>query len=409
MIARKIRADEYKRVQEIAAHAFHEEFEDAELSPKELFEQLVRDPMDREDMNWDSRWAVFDDDDKTMLSTLITIPYQAQFDGHIVPLTGIGGVATLPQYRGQGCVRACLSAVFQALYEENAAFSYLHPFSSAFYRKFGYAPACEKNCYRVRLAAIPDIRVSGTYRLLEAGTNFQADIERVYRAWFDRYNFMTNDEDIEYIWVRRASPFLNNVYSYIYYSAGGEPAAFMTYRAKQEAGARTLICTRFFFVGPEGCKALLALLKKETARYDAVEFTLPVDIDLTLLLPEWRHEAVVCRREQNGMIRVIHAEQVLRSARMRGTGSLKIRVIDKLIPENNDCFAVSFQDGVTSCVKRCTEDADITLPIRDFSLLICGRCDMEMLPYLPEVRLCCDPEQAGKVFYRKPLYISREF
>ena len=55
------------------------------------------------------------------------------------------------------------------------------------------------------------------------------------------------------------------------------------------------------------------------------------------------------------------------------------------------------------------EPEDIVLSINAFSTLIAGRCDPEMLPYLPEVRLHCTVERAGQLFYRKPVYTSKMF
>ena len=409
VIIRQIQAEEYKRVQEINAHAFHEAFEDGETDANELIQKLIADPYDREDMNWSQRWGVFSDDDKTMYSTLLAIPHKVNFDGNTVPMLGIAAVATLPAYRGMGYTGTCMKKVLNDQYVKGVPLSYLHPFSTVFYRRFGYALACENNQYSISLDTIPKLEISGTFHLLEHGTNYQNDIEKVYDAWYRRYNLMTRDEDIDYLWVRRASPFVNNVYSYLYRTRAGEPAAYFTYYLKKVEQANVLCCTRFFFTCLEGLEAVLFFLKKERARFHEAEFTLPVDIDLSGILSEWRFGKVKCIREQNGMVRVIDAEKILRMAKMKGDGSLRIAIEDSIISQNNACFDVSFQNGTTTDVHRCNDKADITLNIRDFSALISGRYSADAIEYLPNVNISCDIEKAQKVFYHKPMCITREF
>ena len=147
-----------------------------------------------------------------MYSTLLAIPDKLNFDGTTVPMLGIGVVATMPAFRGMGFTSACLKSVLKSQYEKGVPLSYLHPFSTIFYRRFGYDLACERNRYYISLDTIPNFEISGTFHLLEHGSNFQRDIKKVYDFWYNRYNLMTKDEDIEYVWVRKASPFVNNIF-----------------------------------------------------------------------------------------------------------------------------------------------------------------------------------------------------
>ena len=482
MIIRKIRPEEMKTALEVWSHVFQIPLKDAALSSTDFFEQRTMSPGSREDLFWDRRWAVFDDREEVMMASMIAAPYTMQFDGQEVPMAGIGGVAVLPPYRKNGCTRVCLTKVLQAAYEDGMLFSYLYPFSAAFYRKFGYGHAGERNRWRIRINAIPDFSVPGSYRLLDKaleapstgngrlpdGTDgasstrngrvvndagFRpgclADLQQADEVWFRKYNLMTRDEDIEYRAMKSLHPYENTTYTYIYYDAEQHPAAAVTYSKKKENECSVLQCSRFVFVNAEGLCALLALIRKEQAQYDLAEIVLPGEFDLSVIIPEWKKGAVSCVREQYGMVRVVNAEEVLRLAKARGSGTLRIRIKDDIIDENNACFAVSFENGtVTEVTKTRTvaaekttaaakhaaaaakdtggttklaaeatkpsvaltdEPEDIVLSINAFSTLIAGRCDPEMLPYLPEVRLHCTVERAGQLFYRKPVYTSKMF
>ena len=103
---------------------------DSQRTPQEVYEQTVANPRTRQDLNWQSQWAAFEDDDRTMMSTFTVIPYRARFDGHDMLMMGVGGVSTLPQYRRRGGIRACFESALPDMYAQGAAFSYLYPFST---------------------------------------------------------------------------------------------------------------------------------------------------------------------------------------------------------------------------------------------------------------------------------------
>lgn len=65
------------------------------------------------------------------------------------PMSGIGNVATYPEYRRQGLIRALFEAVFADMREQGQAVSGLYPFSEPFYRKFGYVAGHNKVTVRV--------------------------------------------------------------------------------------------------------------------------------------------------------------------------------------------------------------------------------------------------------------------
>lgn len=410
MIVRRIRPEEYRRVQQFCSLAFEYPVDHPEMSAQEAFDQIIRNPDCRQDLHWDCQWAAFEDDDKTMMSTFIAIPYSANFDGHSVKMTGIGGVATLPQYRRRGGVRACFEKALPEMYREGYALSYLYPFSTAFYRKFGYELGCERDLWKLKLAGLPKSDVDGSFHLLEKGVDLKADIRAVYDAFAARYNCMTLDEDIEYSWVGEADPFRDKVYTYVYRAADGTPKGVVTYKPIVDDGDRTLDCTsRFLFTDVEGFRALLHLLMRLQADHSHILINLPTDVNLGALVPEWSFGNQQRRRFCHGMVRVVDAVQVLKLARMRGTGELTIELKDEQIAENNGCFHVVFADGKTISAERTDDAADVSMTIQEFSRLICGKHELAEAMWLPDVTINCDLEKAEKVFYRKPMFITLPF
>lgn len=409
MIVRKVRPEELKRTMELFAIAF--EFgNDLSKSPQEVFTEISEHPQSREDVFWSERWAAFEDDDRTMMSYFVAKPLPVQFDGNVYTMTGIGGVATLPQYRRSGGIRGCFEAALPDMYRNGVAFSYLYPFSTAYYRKFGYEMGCEKLRYHVRLDSLRRFEVSGSCTLVEPDRLMTEEIQQIYRVWQNRYNMMIANEAYEFDWIGKSNPVKDQVFTYVYTSGAKEPMGYMTVQQSMEPDGRNLKCTRFVCTCPEGLMGLLNILIALGSDHAYATLELPADVDMTLMLPEWAMGAVTVNRFWSGMVRVVNAETVLRGARYRGDGSLSVALTDPQIPANCGTFTVDFQNGEAVSVARdASRTPDISMGINEFSRLIIGTCDADSLPYMANVTVHSDTPSIGQVFYRKPNLIVEYF
>lgn len=410
MIVRKIHPEELKRTYELFAIAF--EFSaDLEKSPMETYEEVLAHPGSREDACWGERWAAFEDDDCTMMSYFIAQPFPMQFDGHEFTMTGIGGVATLPQYRRKGGIRGCFEAALPAMYRDGHVFSYLYPFSTAYYRKFGYEMGCEKVHYHVYLKSLKYYDVSGSCSLSEQGNEMWDEIRQIYRIWQDKYNMMVVNGEYEFSRIAKGNPVKDQVFTYVYKSGDGTPKGYMTLKQAKESDGRNISCSRFFAVDAEGIKGLLNLLISLGSDHDYASFDLPSDIDMSLILPEWAGHARKFSYYA-GMVRVINVQKVLENARYRGSGTVTVSVTDNQIPENSGTYKIEFADNRATCVTRkllSVQAADAEMDINAFSRLIIGTCDISSLLYMDHVKINGDTEKLAGIFYRKPNYITEDF
>ena len=409
MIIRKIRPEELKRTTELFSIAF-EFANDNEKSAMEFYEDICSHPTSRDDVFWSERWAAFADDDKTMMSYFIAQPFPVRFDGQTYTMTGIGGVATLPQYRKCGGIRKCFEAALPAMYENGITFSYLYPFSSVYYRKFGYEMGCEKLQYHIRLSSIKSFAVSGNCELVEPAHRMLEEIKEVYREMQNKYNMMIVNEEYEFAWVLEADPVKKQEFTYVYKNEQGTPLAYMSLKQSNEPDGRNRCCNRFCFTCAEGLKGLLNLLISLGSDHAYATFELPTDVDITPLLPEWSMGAVSVKKLPAGMVRVIHVENVLKGAAYRGDGCIALAIHDAQISENNDTFRVTFQNGVCTGVERTPfSKADICLDINDFSRLIIGACDISAFPYMEQVTVLRPEAPFEKMFFKKPNFIAEYF
>lgn len=410
MIARKIRPEEVQRTEELFSIAFDSVYQN-DISPIELYQKYIENPISREQEHCLERFAAFEDDDVTMTSCFILQPFEIRFDGHNESMYGVGGVATLPQYRRKGGIRACFQKALPYLYEKGAVFSYLYPFSTAYYHKFGYELCSKRLLYTVALAHIPVFSVDGSCYLLETSTASAAmeDIPYIYRVWQEKYNTMVLDTPYDFNFIKTANPFKDQVFTYVYRSAKGEPLAYMTFCNRREDDLRQMECSRFFYVNEEGLKGLLALAKSFESDYRRICFNLPSDLCLEHVLPEWSMGAVSCQLCRDGMIRVINVQKALQDASYRGSGSCILKIEDSFINENNRAFYIAFENGRCKKVLAVEKEPDAVLSVPAFSALLMGGYYPDDIAQFPGVQVNGNMESLKKVFYKKPVYITTYF
>ena len=416
MIVRKIKEEELKRTSELFSIAFEFPDHNWEKSPEEVARQCRENPDSPIQKYALEKWAAFEDDDKTMMAFIGGTPYDVEFDGHTVKMSGVGGVSSMGQYRRQGAIRGCFQQYLRDLYDTGFVFSTLYPFSASYYRQYGYERGEDLTGYRIPVSAIPKFDVGGHVRLVEQGEGL-ADAMKVFDAFRQGLNMASSRTELDYSWITRANPAKDCVYTYIYYNEGGEPKGVMTFTkasigdAPDGATHYQISCQRFYFVDMEGLKGLLRHCKAFEMYYDFVSFLLPQHMRIEDLIPERSfRQPLSLRRNMNGMVRAVNVQRALELARYRGSGEFTVRVHDGMLPENDKCFHIRFQEGRALSVKT-TESAapDAELGINDFSRFLLGTHRPEEMGYVEAARFNAPTEKIGQVFYKKPIFITENF
>ena len=419
MIVRKIRPEELKRTKELFAAAFHTVYEN-EKAPLAVYEDVCKNPKTREDVCPLDKYAALEDDDQTMMSCLSVIRYPMHFDGHTVVMAGIGGVSTLPQYRRRGGIRACFHKMMPELYQEDVVFSCLYPFSTEYYRKFGYEMSPQVSIYEWKLSFLPTGNARGHCVLVDASNRMDllADVRRIDKVWQKRYNLMVCGEEWEYRFITEANPYQTCSYTYLYYKEDGTPAAYLTFHSEDTPGGKVIAATRLLFTDVCGLLGILALMRGFASDYTAVRFSLPEECEIEPLIRELSLNACTRTRGNMGMMRVIHVQKALELARYRGSGELTLRILDEQIQENNGVFSVRFEHNRAVCVKRlpAEEKAQLSMTIQDFSRFIIGAFETETMSFCRQLVWegkgapdTASFEKLGRVFYKKPCCLMENF
>lgn len=410
MIIRSIRPEELRLYYEVRALTYHTV--NSRLcsdSAETVAARALHDPLSREEEAWRFHYAAFSDDDREMLGGLALHPYSVRFDGHTCSLMGIGGVATLPPYRRMGVIRGCMEAALRDMYAAGAVFSYLYPFSTVFYRKFGFERCSEQKKYRLLIDLLPDRNPGGAVALIKRGDDFRDSIRSLSEAANGKINFSVIPDRHWLSWVQQYDPIKTGETAYLYSSASGVPKAFMTLRRERDAqGFLNIVCSRIVFSDSEGFFGLCSLIRSFRSDCRRWVFSLPACFDLIPLLPETSLWAVECAVEQSGMVRVVNAAEALRIARYIGSGCIALRINDAQIPENDGVFCIEYRDGVCQSAVKTDRAPDAEMDISVFSRLISGACAPESLPD-GAFTLHTAPEKLSGMFYRKPCFMDADF
>ena len=374
------------------------------------FEQSMENGPAIPDNDRTHHWAAFHEENQEMMSTFTVSDYLIRFDGNSCKMGGIGGVATLPQYRRKGCIRGCFETALPEMYASGYDFSYLYPFSTSYYRKFGYECCVQKYHVTVHLGLLNPAAAGGILRLAEPRNTLLDAIRTIDSFWESTFNMMVLHQVEDYAWVQKANPAVRQEFTYVYFGADGTPKSYTTFRKADQSDGRNLICSRFCFVDKEGFAGLMQLFKSLSSDHMFVKFTVPAIPAMQYLMPEWSMGAAQWSVQPAGMVRIINAKSALEKARYIGSGSITLKIQDSQIQENNRTYAVVFSEGRAVSVTQTPGEPDAILSIPAFSALLAGVCDFADASQWFSGLEVRDPNAClGQIFYRKPLMIADYF
>ncbi len=418
MNVRKIYESELLEAHRISALSFHWPLDDKGKTPEEYGKSTRANPSSKGDSAATDVWGAFTDEG-TMMACLCVIPYQVAFDGHTVPMGGIGGVCTYPEHRRKGAVKGMFLKFLDELYEKKAPFSYLYPFSEQFYGSFGYHRSCTSVFWEFDLKAIPGAPIPGTFHLYRPGAAMD-DFKAAYQAFAHQWNMMVSREELDWTTVKNADPFKGEVHAFLYKDPTGKPAGYLVFEKRTgEHGRRILGGKEIAFDSFETLKAIMAFAKTFAADYEAISFNAPATLNLGYFCADFPQSQTSRRVYINGMARAVHVQEVLKLARYQGSGSLSLYMHDASLPKNNGLYHVRFEEDKAveigfsplpvSPFGQTGQTVDVEMTVNVFSSAILGNYHLADFEYMDGVKINTNRESAGRVFYAKPCWINNFF
>ena len=350
--------------------------------------------------------GAFCDDDETLMAVIHPNHYESNYCGTYLPCVGIGGVASLPQYRRSGAVRAIFNEIFRLAPERGWATSYLYPFSHRYYRMFGYECVMNRKSMKTPMSNISHIERNTSAVLFQGDAKVREDILTVYHEYMKNYNIAFKRFG-DHFPNLTSKPHKDKRYTYVWYDENSAPGAYITFSINDDA----LKISDFAYTGNKAMLGMIGFLRMYEGQVDDVHFQdLPSDTELEYVPREYND----CEYSfySFGMGRVLLVEKLLNTNKYEGSGHFSLKVNDYL-EYNNYIFDVEFADGKVDVSKRSDGKYDIACAIPSLSRIMYGSDDYSngRYNYLPDVEVCdvTGAETFVKAFPKRKLLLWDRF
>lgn len=273
------------------------------------------------------------------------------FGGRELTMSGIWGVATLPEVRGAGLATAAVGTLLREARARGDALSGLYPATLRPYRGLGYELAGSYVTHEIRLDDLP----RGAGSALPVETYDEArdleDVRACYRRAMQEHNGPIDSDD-RWWWADRILSHWSSdvIHRVVVVRGGGGIDGYASFVQETAEGDLDVsfraACKHFVASSIEGYASLLAYFRGFRGIGQALRFTGPPDEPLSVLVEEQR-----VRHESNfrWMLRLLDVPAALTG---RGyppvTGEAVIAVEDGLFPDNRGPWRVVAEDGAVS-------------------------------------------------------------
>ncbi|MFD2761938.1 GNAT family N-acetyltransferase [Lentibacillus juripiscarius] len=280
-----------------------------------------------------------------LAAKLHLIPLYCYINGERFAIGGVSSVATWPEHRRQGAVKQLLKHALRYMRQNGQTLSFLHPFSFAFYRKYGWQHVFSKKEYRMPITRLKrEWHTSGYVRRMgeELGT-----LQAVYTEYAKRFNGML-DRDAKW-WQQRVLK--DNWHKAVAYGADGTAEGYMLYKVENEL-------VRIQEIVPNSLNAqqlLLQFIANHDSMAETVVMSVPEHDNLPLMLDEPRFEQ---KLKPYFMARIVDVHTFLRQFPFRNAGtSVVLHINDSFLPENSGAYHVRQSETGTNVTHLSMSDS----------------------------------------------------
>ncbi|MBR6477421.1 MAG: GNAT family N-acetyltransferase [Lachnospiraceae bacterium] len=379
---------------------------DAYMTAVYCFHVRVEDPeAERAKYEADTKedWGAFDENG-TLMGRIINHKFDFYLDGKTVRCGGIGGVATLPEYRDKGVVKSIYQELLPAAYKDGEVISALYPFKHEFYRKQGYEVVPAWNDYSLRPGLLCKYRFDGEVCKWNMGDPI-TDFMTVYNVFAPKFNLAlrrTEERMLDHLKVDK--PYIDRKFSYVM-KQEGKPIAYVIFTDIRHDPAAILQVEECAWTGREGFHAILGFLARFEADYGTINITLPKGIELLRIVRSPLAYDIQKIPQQNFMVRVINAKKLLEAIYKPLDCDFTIKVSDEIIKENNATYRV--QAGSVKVSKK--EKADMELNQRALAQLAVGSLNLDEAKLRMDVTVNAKEEMLRRVFVEKNIFVGEHF
>jgi len=347
-----------------------------------------------------------------LVSAMTEIDFLMRFDGQSVPMIGIAGVGTLPEARKGGLVRAMFERFLPEAYEKGVIFSNLHPFSFAFYRKFGYELAHSRNEITIPAREFSHHKLRGSFTQVFLGDDTSAlnEIHKCYIA--DLNHGICRDywpDNRGWNAVMHSDPYADGVFRYLWRDEAGRNRGYIQYEDKVENGEHIMYVWELAFTDRDALYGVLSIVGGLYPQFGKFRWLMPTFLDPA----DFTSEAIELEQKMipRDMTRVINVKAALEKMRRpSGEGSWVIAVNDEIIAANSGRYLVEYGPN-ESRVTPTQREADLYCDVPSLSQLVTGFRSLEnaLRTRRSGLEVRGNHETLKKVFTERPQHLTEYF
>lgn len=352
-------------------------------------------------------WGCFSDQGD-LGSVVTNWPFSVFYNGKVVKMGGIGGVASLPETRMQGGVRALFSEIIRRDQENGVVFSTLYPFSHTYYRKYGYEVCTENNIVTFPTNALAKYRYNvSDVKMVETMEDVMA-LAPLNERFSSRYNMALKRDEVS--WKRLFQGDYKKAEEYRYaLTKKGETVAYIFFEPiKKQKYEWQLSIKDFAYDGEKGLYALLSFLYKLSPQYTSVRMELPPGFPLDSLLDDPYEIGV--EGQTRWMARLVDIEAGLCGLKCpEGDWQCTIRLRDLFLPYNSGIYQMMHNKDGLEVIKVQGDEADLSVSIQALTQLCLGHLSLEMACLREDTTLYGNEMLLQQLFTKKRIYMIDKF
>ncbi len=389
MIIRRLREDENGKLDAIQSLAFSFSYDMEESDGHGLEEEV---------------YGAFLDDNETLTATIFTPEYDSLYCGKVFKSVGIGGVASVPEYRRMGAVRAIFDEIFRLAPERGWATSFLYPFSYSYYRQFGYERVMKRMSVKIPAYVLEKFpRNTNAKMYIKDGPVKKEDLMAVYNAYAEKYDVMYRRSHTR---AYSDKPHKSQKLTYVWYD-GETPVSLATFRCKDNVMTVSELC----YTSPDALRGILGFLRMFEGQVSEYKFEeLPQDSELELMIGEYVDAEYSL---YNGAMGRVLLPQLLleNTVYPEEFGHFRLQIDDPL-SFNRGVYAVEYVRGEAQVIRMPFDSVyDLSLNVPALSRILLGgeRFDARRAAYMDGVKLDGNADDFFRVFGKRPNNLLEKF
>jgi predicted acetyltransferase len=319
------------------------------------------------------RWMVNDQclavwDKGEMVSSLVNLPLKQNVRGSIKQLSGIGNVATYPECRDKGYIRALFKEAYRDMKNRGQSVSMLQPFKESFYNKVGYVSTNRELKIKFNVSGLQHyLDFIGKDWQIERRTDEKSQklfMEYTSRQALNHHGMVIYDE-LQEGWVKGI--YEDNLFIFIRYK--GEIKAACRYVKKNE----TITIKEIYWSSLESRKVIFSYFARHRNQVWIIEMYVPMGVNFFSWFYDMRnmYEFKVC--EGPWMVRIVDVLEAFDGLKLKGSGKMVWQVKDDMCAWNNGTYLFEVKAGASSFTRLDSAGKyDLIGDIKGFSSLLYG-------------------------------------